>query len=417
MVSGVGEAAPVSPRVAALGVAIGAFCAQADGCRTAEQIGIDVSVLSHYRDRLDLEIAKQAAAFAATNEYEEQGFISPIHWIRVNCHMASGAAADRIAVGEMLDDLPRSVEAMNEGAIGFAHLALMARTAGALVESGSARTLAEEPLLKKARELNVGRFRNFCLHARHAADPEGYAAEQAQGVEARELSLSGDANGMVWVHGILDAEGGAALRTALEPLARPQGKGDYRCRSRRLADALVDLSMHALDSGLIPQHGSQRTHLQVTATLETLRGLPGAQAAELEFSLPISAKSVERLACDCSLTRIILGSDSAVIEVGRAKRTVSGPTRRALNARDRHCRWPGCDRPSTYSSAHHLMHWIHGGSSDLPNLALLCYRHHWMVHEGRWQLVKTDDGRMLAIPPQLDMYQHLARGPGEIIAA
>jgi uncharacterized protein DUF222/HNH endonuclease len=399
--------------VAALGVAIDAFCAQPDECRTPEEVGIDVSALTHYRDRLELEIAKQAAAFAATGESEEQGFISPVHWIRVHCHMTSGAAADRIAVGEMLDDLPKSVAAVKEGAIGFAHLALMARTATALAEAESPRTLAEEPLLKKARELNVGRFRNFCLHARHAADPEGYAAEQAQGVEARELSLTGDASGMVWVRGILDAEGGAALRTALEPLARLKGKGDHRCRARRLADALVDLSMHALDSGLIPQHSSQRTHLQVTATLETLRGLPGAQAAELEFSLPISAKSVERLACDCSLTRIILGSDSEVIEVGRTKRTVSGPRRKALNARDRHCRWPGCDRPPSYSSAHHLVHWIHGGSSDLPNLALLCYRHHWLVHEGRWQLVKTDDSRMLAVPPTLDVYEQLARGPGD----
>jgi hypothetical protein len=71
----------------------------------------------------------------------------------------------------------------------------------------------------------------------------------------------------------------------------------------------------------------------------------------------------------------------------------------------------------TWTSAHHVVHWIHGGSSDLPNLALLCYRHHWMVHEGRWQLVKTDDGRMLAIPPQFDTYQQRARGPGKGMAA
>jgi hypothetical protein len=48
----------------------------------------------------------------------------------------------------------------------------------------------------------------------------------------------------------------------------------------------------------------------------------------------------------------------------------------------------------------------------MPNLVLLCYRHHWMVHEGKWQLVKTDDGKLLAIPPQLDLYQQLARGAG-----
>jgi hypothetical protein len=167
--------------------------------------------------------------------------------------------------------------------------------------------------------------------------------------------------------------------------------------------------MHALDGGLIPQQGSQRTNLQVTATLETLRGLPGAAAAEMEFSLPISAKTVERLACDCSITRIVLGSDSMVIDVGRAKRTISGPARKALNVRDRGCTWPGCERPASWTSGHHLKHWAHGGTNKPRNLTLLCYRHHWMVHEGNWQIVRGEDGRMLTIPPTMTF--GLARGP------
>jgi hypothetical protein len=123
------------------------------------------------------------------------------------------------------------------------------------------------------------------------------------------------------------------------------------------------------------------------------------------------------MACDCNVTRILLGSDSAVIDVGRSKRVISPAQRRALNVRDKGCRWPGCDRPATWTSGHHVVHWISGGSSDMPNLVLLCYRHHWMVHEGGWQLVKTDDGQMLAIPPRLDLYQQLARGPGVNAAA
>jgi hypothetical protein len=63
------------------------------------------------------------------------------------------------------------------------------------------------------------------------------------------------------------------------------------------------------------------------------------------------------------------------------------------------------------------VHWAKGGDGDLRHLVLLCYRHHWMVHEGGWQLVKTDDGQMLAIPPQLDLYQQLVRGPGVKAAA
>jgi hypothetical protein len=90
----------------------------------------------------------------------------------------------------------------------------------------------------------------------------------------------------------------------------------------------------------------------------------------MEFSLPVSSKTVERWACDCSVTRVLM-QDSVVIDVGRAKRVVSGPTRRALHARDGHCVWPGCDRPPSWSDSHHLVHWIHGGSTNLDNLVLL----------------------------------------------
>src|SRR5438128_4121324 len=223
--------------------------------------------------------------------------------------------------------------------------------------------------------------------------------------EATVLTHTNTNEGVVLVNGIHDKVGGAALRTALEPLARRAGKDDDRLRERRLADALVDLAMHALDTRLVPQ----RTHMQVTTSLETLLGLSGAPAAEMEFSLPISAKAVERLACDCSVTRILLDSDSMVIDVGRAKRRPSGPTYKALKVRDKGCVWPGCDRPATWTSAHHVVHWIRGGPTDLPNLCLLCYRHHWMVHEGGWQIVRTDDGRTLTIPPQ--PFGRLPRGP------
>ena len=363
-------------------------------------------------DRLAVKVSLAASAFADTDEYDNQGSVSPIHWIRVNCHMTGGAAADRIAVGDQLQKVPESHQSLVEGEIGFAHLAHIARTAVAIEETGTNKPFDETRLLSKARDLSVGRFIDFCHHMRHAADPEGYAAEEVAGVEARSLTFKTGEGGMVWVRGVLDPEGAAVLRTAYEPLARRNGKDDDRKRERRLADAVVELARRSLDTALVPQHGSVRPHLQVTTTLETLIQRAGAPAADLEFSLPISAKAVERMACDCSVTRVLLGADSAVIDVGRSKRVITPPQSRALKARDKGCRFPGCDRPATWTSGHHIVHWIRGGPTDLPNLVLLCFRHHWMVHEGRWQLIKTDDGKMLAIPPQLDLHQQFAVGPG-----
>jgi Domain of unknown function (DUF222) len=365
---------------------------------------------SHVIALMQLSFAREAAAFAATNDYEDDGAATAIDWIRIHCHMTGPAAADYVAAGQHLSELPLTFDAIAGGDLGFGHMVVMARTANALSSSPTAQAFDERRFLKTALENTVGKFHYLCRHARHAADPKGYAAEEANLVENRSLRLSTADDGAVFLSCILDPAGGAAVRSALEPLAHRSGAGDDRTYDRRMADALVDMSMHALDNGLVPQNASQRTHLQVTTSLETLLGLAGAPAAEMEFSLPISSKTVERLACDCSVTRILLGADSMVIDVGRAKRVISGPQRKALNARDRGCTWSGCDRPASWTSGHHLVHWIRGGSGDLPNLALLCYRHHWMVHEGNWQLVRTDEGRLLPVPPTLT-FGPSPRGP------
>ncbi|HKB32803.1 MAG TPA: HNH endonuclease signature motif containing protein, partial [Candidatus Dormibacteraeota bacterium] len=75
-----------------------------------------------------------------------------------------------------------------------------------------------------------------------------------------------------------------------------------------------------------------------------------------------------------------------------------------------HCIWTGCERPASWCSGHHLVHWLHGGTNEPSNLALLCNRHHWMVHEGGWQIVRGDDGRIVTIPPTVT-FGPPSRGP------
>jgi hypothetical protein len=340
--------------------------------------------------------AREAAELAATDAWDEDGSATAIDWIRFNCNLTSNAAADLIAVGKNLQRMPESEQAVSQGEIGYAHVKAMARTANALGPK-----FEEAPLLEKARESSPGKFYYLCKHYRHAADRQGFEAEEAELVEERKLWISTCEDGTVLLSGNFDPEGGAAILTRLNPLARKSGAHDDRSREKRYGDALVELA-----SG-----GGSQAQIQVTTSLETLLGLAGAPAADVELcSLPISSKTVERLACDCSVTRILLGSDSMVIDVGRAKRTVSGPARKALNVRDRGCTWPGCERPASWCSGHHLQHWIHGGTNEPPNLTLLCYRHHWMVHEGNWQIVRGDGGRMLPIPPTVT-FGAPARGP------
>ncbi|GHH64968.1 HNH endonuclease signature motif containing protein [Promicromonospora soli] len=89
---------------------------------------------------------------------------------------------------------------------------------------------------------------------------------------------------------------------------------------------------------------------------------------------------LRRLACDSAVTRIVFGPDGAVLDVGRAQRTVSGQMRRAVIARDEHCVYPGCDQPPSRCEVHHAVrHWADGGQTSVANSALLCWFHHQLV--------------------------------------
>jgi Domain of unknown function (DUF222) len=402
---------------------------------TASELGERLIRLRHGIDLLELGFAREAAVFAGTTEYEAPGSTTPIDWVRHRCAMSGNAAARSIATGEAAESLPASVAALEAGRIGFAHLALLAGTARALRSStigaalddaargeavvGAAGAGApgfdEAPRLALALEHSVGRFSYDCTHARHAGDAAAVLAEQVTAVEHRRLELTKCEDGRVAVHGIFDPVGGATVRVAIAALCGRAGAGDQRSRARRLADGLVELASHALDQGFATERGSVRPHLQLTASVETVMGLAGAPGGDLEFAGAVPAATVQRLACDASIRRVLLGSNSEVIDVGRARRMPSPAARAALRVRDRGCVWPGCDRPASWTTAYHVRHWAHGGVSDVPNLVLLCHRHHWLVHEGGWQVVRTDAREVLAIPPA-HTYRSWTRAPDEAAA-
>src|SRR4029077_15253738 len=220
--------------------------------------------------------------------WDQEGSNSAIDWMRFNCRMTSTAAADPLAVGERLGQMAQSQKALAEGEIGFAHMTVMARTARVVGQA-----FDETRLLQLARESSPGKFHCRCMHYRHSVDPKAYAVEQADLAENRNLRLSTAEDGCLMISGVLDPVGGAVVRTALEPLARVSGAHDDRQLEQRYADALVELAAKG---------GKQYVQMQVTSSIETLLGLIGAPGAETEFSLPLSSQTVERWACDCSIT-------------------------------------------------------------------------------------------------------------------
>ena len=399
-----------------LALALERFSRRPRGGRRGELIRTEMIGWRRLIDRMELEFSAMATELAGCGEDEWEGYPSSTSWVKQECRTTGTAAWNALVVGEQAARMPASTEALRDGQIGFTHLALMARTAGWInglptVAGVPPSAFDEGALLARARVRSVAELRRDCAHLRHAADPRRFLTEQVEEVEARFLELKATEGGALFLRGYLDTEGGATLRTALEPLARPAGVGDGRSRDRRFADALVELAGHALDTGALPQHAGQRPHLQVTATLATVRDEPGSAAAELELGGPIAAETARRLACDARVSRVVFGADSAVLDVGRATRVPGTATRRAVRARDRGCVWPGCHRPASWGEVHHLRHWAQGGSTDLDNLVTICRAHHWRVHEGGWRLIRTDEG-VLALPPLVeDTTSQRARPP------
>jgi hypothetical protein len=127
------------------------------------------------------------------------------------------------------------------------------------------------------------------------------------------------------------------------------------------------------------------------------RALSGADepraTAELDRAGPASVDAARRLACDASVTRVVLGAPSEPLDVGRRTAVVPVALRRAVVVRDRRCRFPGCDRPHDWCDAHHVVHWADGGPTALANLLLLCRRHHRLIHARGGFRLSLEDGR------------------------
>ena len=112
----------------------------------------------------------------------------------------------------------------------------------------------------------------------------------------------------------------------------------------------------------------------------------------------MAAETARRLACDASVVALIENDDGEPLNVGRKTRTISAPLRRALNARDKGCRFPGCSN-TRYLDAHHVEHWANGGETKPSNLVSLCRFHHHAVHEGGIRIEILDDGALRFVKP------------------
>ncbi len=210
----------------------------------------------------------------------------------------------------------------------------------------------------------------------------------------------------------LDPEGRAVLEAALGPLSAPvpvDGERDLRPADQRRGEALVTLVRRGVaGAGSVP--ATTKAQVFVTVDLDTLRHrtvveAAGPTASAKPFARPgagevlagtqagtlLSAAVVRRMACDAAIIPTVLGSAGEVVDLGCSVRLFTPAQVRRLWLRDRGCSFPGCGMPAHWTDAHHLVHWADGGPTNLTNAALLCQRHHTVVHQRRLAGRVTDD--------------------------
>ena len=165
-----------------------------------------------------------------------------------------------------------------------------------------------------------------------------------------------------------------------------------------------------LAQSLAPSHGGDRPRVVVAMSYDVLVKT-ATDAGLLHGHLlgtgePIAASTLRQLLCDADIMPTVLGSRSAVLDVGRAQRLVTPAIRAALEIRDGGCVFPGCDKQPNACHAHHIMPWWAGGVTALHNLVLVCPHHHGIIEPShnptadRWQVRPPANGPAHVIPPR-----------------
>jgi hypothetical protein len=311
-------------------------------------------------------------------------------WLAWRCSLLPRQAREHERVAARLAELPLIHEAFASGGLSYAKVGVLARVA----EPESERELVELAKVLTASQLQ-----------RAVSAVQRLTTDEAADQQTREfVSWFWEEDGSLALRARLAADDGAAVLRALEaardavrerrPAEAAETAGsdaDDGSEARRVsnAEALVAMADLALANADADRPGGERCQLVVHVDAATLAGEPDGRC-ELAEGVAVAAETARRLACDGSVVEL-LERDGEPLALGRKRRTVSPALRRALSARDRGCRYPGCDS-RRFVEAHHVEHWACGGETSLGNLISLCRRHHRLLHEQRYTVRFGDDG-------------------------
>ena len=324
------------------------------------------------------------AEFDGREGYLPAGLPSTSRWLSHHCGIAHRTAVEHVRVARALAGFPPLAAEMSEGRLSYSQVRAISR----VPSTGEREVVAD--LIALAEHGTAAQLETVVRGMRHVEHNE-----KGEPIPAEYLRSGWTRESLRTISARLEPEHGALVDHAIDEVARAEGLTRTAALVRMAEIALVVIE----DAGARkprPLRGDERAAVVVHVDASdlgpaTAPATPSpARSAErgsarIHNGPAVPTQALDRMLCSARIRAVVRGGDGSVLDLGRSKRTVTATQFRALLIRDRHCKHPGCTSVRAVE-AHHVMHWIDGGRTDMANLVLLCERHHHLLHDHAFRI-------------------------------
>jgi len=357
--------------------------------RSLDQLEEDIISLSSHINATEYEFLVLVREFDLRQGWKAYHFNSCAEWLNMKCGIAPGTAREKLRVANALFDLTATSLAFQKGDLSYSKARSLTRIA---------TPHNEEQLLDYAIPATALQVEDRCRELRNV-QRDTSTADANHIHRQRYLSRSLHGDGSMTISVELPRESGELVMKALELALKEmdltsdtfEGEavdtGIEDSHTAKQADALVQMAKGYLAGGK-DKKSSTADHYQVMVHVdeEVLR-----RSATEKSKSDLPCETIRRLCCDSGVVIVTRDKKGNPLNVSRKHRVVQPPLKRALLARDKCCRFPGCTHEK-WLDAHHVEHWADGGETSLDNTVLLCSKHHRLLHEGGFRINRGAEG-------------------------
>lgn len=372
------------------------------------------------------EVARRSAPeLGHSGLAQAAGFRTPEELLRTTTGVTAREATQAVSVGRLArGDDPREWlqpvgQAVRESELSVAAAESIAAGLGKVAAGVSVDELAAAAvqLCDEAASLDPDRLFARAREVRAELDLAGVAEREDALRQQRALRFWRRSDGMSRLTWDMDPESAATVKDIFDRATSPKRGGvrfvkkdeaaladrifnDPRTTEQLASDVFAELLRHGAAADSSELLGTGAPSISVIVLDEALRA--GAGQAFIDGqSEPVSVETVERLSCCGNVTPIKFDDKGQPLDLGREQRLFSRHQRKALAARDGGCRFGNCERPASWTEAHHIKHWKRDhGETNIRDGILLCKHHHMLVHNNHWEIVRDADDQYWLIPPR-----------------